>query len=90
MPSSAEEIVMHKTKHFQQRMAQRGISKDMVDLVLGYGESEGDKVVLNRKASARLLEAARTLAKILDKGGLVVVTCGGAQLTTYNYQGRGH
>jgi len=81
---------MHKTKHFQQRMGQRGISKDMVDLVLSYGVTEGDKVILNRKASARLMEAARTLAKILDKGGLVVVTNGDTQLTTYNYQGRGH
>jgi hypothetical protein len=81
---------LNKTRHFQQRMSQRGISQDMVDLVLGYGEMEGDKVILSRKASARLLEAARTLAKILDKGGLVVVTSGDAQLTTYNYEGRGH
>ena len=81
---------MHKTKHFQKRMAQRGISRDMVDLVLSYGQPEGDKVVLSRKASARLMQAARTLAKILDKGGLVVVASGEAQLTTYNYQGRGH
>lgn len=81
---------MHKTKHIQQRMSQRGISQEMVDLVLNYGVSEGDKVILNRKASARLMEAARVLAKILDKGGLVVVTSGDAQLTTYNYQGRSH
>lgn len=81
---------MHRTRHFQQRMSQRGISREMVDLVLGYGEAEGDKVILSRKASARLMEAARTLAKILDKGGLVVVTSGDAQLTTYNYQGRGN
>lgn len=81
---------MHRTKHIQQRMSQRGISRDMVDLVLNYGQHEGDKVILSRKASARLMEAARTLAKILDKGGLVVVASGDAQLTTYNYQGRGH
>lgn len=79
---------MHKTKHIHQRMSQRGISRDMVDLVLNYGDCQGDKIVLSRKASARLMEAARTLAKILDKGGLVVVTSGDAQLTTYNYQGR--
>lgn len=81
---------MHKTKHFQQRMTQRGISQAMVDLVLSYGESDGDRVVLSRKATARLMEAARSLAKILDKGGLVVVASGDAQLTTYNYQGRCH
>jgi hypothetical protein len=81
---------MYKTKHAQQRMSQRGISQDMVDLVLGYGVTDGDKVVLDRNASARLMRAARTLAKILDKGGLVVVASGDAQLTTYNYQGRSH
>jgi len=81
---------MRKTRHFQQRMTQRGINQDMVDLVLSYGETDGDKVILSRKASARLMEASRTLAKILDKGGLVVVACGDAQLTTYNYEGRGH
>ena len=78
-----------KSKHCQQRMTQRGISQDMVDLVMGYGEAQGDKVILSRKASARLREAARTLARILDKGGLVVVASGNTQLTTYNYQGRG-
>lgn len=81
---------MHKTKHFQQRMSQRGIKQDMVDLVLTYGETQGDKIILSRKASAQLMAAVRTLGKILDKGGLVVVTSGDAQLTTYNYQGRGH
>ena len=81
---------MRKTRHFQQRMTQRGINQDMVDLVLSHGETDGDKVILSRKASARLMEAARTLAKILDKGGLVVVASGDAQLTTYNYQGRSH
>ncbi|QNK03772.1 DUF4258 domain-containing protein [Dyella telluris] len=79
---------MHTTKHFQQRMSHRGITKAMVDIVMSYGEAEGDKVVLNRRNSGRLLEAVRTLVKILDKGGLVVVTSGDAQLTTYNYQGR--
>lgn len=81
---------MHKTRHMQQRMSQRGINKAMVDLVLSHGETDGDKVILSRKASASLLEAARTLAKILDKGGLVVVASGDAQLTTYNYEGRDH
>ncbi|MCZ8318877.1 MAG: DUF4258 domain-containing protein [Silanimonas sp.] len=81
---------MYKTKHAKQRMSQRGISQDMVDLVLGYGVADGDKVILDRKASARLMRAARTLAKILDKGGLVVVATGDVQLTAYNYQGRSH
>ena len=79
---------MHKTKHFQQRMSQRGISQAMIDLVLGYGDNEGSKVVLSRKKSEQLREALRTLMKIVDKGGLVVVAEGDAQITTYNYAGR--
>ena len=81
---------MHKTRHLQQRMGQRGINQAMIDLVLGYGENEGDKVVLSRKRSEQLREALRTLMKIVDKGGLVVVAEGDAQITTYNYTGRGH
>ncbi len=79
---------MHKTKHFQQRMGQRGISQAMIDLILGYGDNEGSKVVLSRKKSEQLREALRTLMKIVDKGGLVVVAEGDAQITTYNYAGR--
>lgn len=78
---------MRRTKHFEQRMGQRGVSQAMVDLVLGYGENEGDKVVLSRKKSEQLREALRTLMKIVDKGGLVVVAEGDAQITTYNYVG---
>lgn len=81
---------MRKTKHFQQRMGQRGISQAMIDLVLGYGEEEGGKLVLSRKRSEQLREALRTLMKIVDKGGLVVVADGDAQITTYNYAGRSH
>ena len=79
---------MNKSTHFRQRMSQRGITQDMVDMVMGYGELEGDRVVLTRKASARLAKAARTLVQILDKGGVVVVASGKSQLTTYKYEGR--
>jgi len=81
---------MKRTGHFSKRMAQRGVSQDMVELVVQYGEMEGDKIILSRKASARLMQAARTLGKILDKGGVVVVVSGEAQLTTYNYHGHSH
>lgn len=81
---------MHKTKHFQQRMSQRGISQAMIDLVLGYGENEGDKVVLSRKKAEQLRAGFRALMKIMDKGGVVVVAEGETQITTYNYTGRGH
>lgn len=81
---------MRKTVHFEKRMSQRGINKDVVQLVMEYGEQQGDKLILSRKAAERLMHAARTLAKILDKGGLVVVAAGESQLTTYNYEGRSH
>lgn len=81
---------MHHTKHIEKRMAQRGISKAMVDLVLNYGEEAGDKVILGQRSAKRLLEEMRTLLKIIDKGGVTVVTQGEALITAYNFQGRGH
>ncbi|MFT3755279.1 MAG: DUF4258 domain-containing protein [Pseudoxanthomonas sp.] len=81
---------MHKTRHFQERMNQRGINQQMVDLVMNYGQTEGDRTFISRKGAEKLMEDFRTLMKILDKGGLVVVTSGDAQLTAYNYQGRSH
>jgi hypothetical protein len=80
---------MHKTKHIEKRMAQRGISKAMIELVLNYGEESGDKVVLGRRKAKRLLEDFRTLIKIIDKGGVTVVAQGEALITAYNYEGRG-
>jgi len=80
---------MHMTQHFSQRMSLRGITKDIVDLVLAHGEQEGDKAILSRKNAMRLLEALqhkeRLVKKIIDKGGLVVVADGDALITTYNY-----
>ena len=82
---------MHKTtKHIEKRMAQQGISKAMIELVLNYGEESGDKVVLGRRSAQRLLEDFRTLIKIIDKGGVTVVAQGEALITAYNYEGRGH
>lgn len=81
---------MHKTKHIEKRMSQRGISKAMVDLALHYGEPAGDKVILGRRAATKLLEDLRTLMKIVDKGGIAVITQGDALITAYNFQGRSH
>lgn len=82
---------MHTTVHLQQRMAQRGITGRMIDLVLEHGHLERDKVVLGRKDAQRLLDEMRAkeavLKKIIDKGGLVVVSDSNALITTYNYNG---
>jgi hypothetical protein len=79
----------HATKHLGVRMSQRGITSDMIDLVLAYGENRQDKVVLCRKAAMKLvarLDGAQraTALKVLDKGGLVVVEKEGSLLTAYN------
>lgn len=85
---------MKATRHMQKRMGQRGINRRLVDLVLTHGRPEQDRVVLNRKDAARLLEdlqqEERMLKKIVDKGGLVVVAEGSSLITTYNYGSRQH
>ena len=77
---------MHMTQHFGQRMSHRGVTKDLVDLVLAH---EGDRAILNQKSAKRLLaelqHQQRIVKKIIDKGGLVVVSTGETLITTYNY-----
>lgn len=83
---------MHATRHIQQRMSQRGVSQDMVELVLTHGTPEQDKYVMGRKEALGRLETLRReerlLKKVLDKGGVVVVAEGGSLITTYNCDGR--
>ena len=83
---------MQMTEHVMQRMSQRGVSREMVDLVLNHGTLEQDKHVLGRKEALRLLELfqrqTRIVKKILDKGGVTVVAEDGALITTYNCTGQ--
>ena len=83
---------MNTTHHFSQRMSQRGVSREMVNLVRDHGILEGDKVILGRRDAARLIEELmeklRVLKKIQDKGGIVVVESGETLVTTYNFQRR--
>jgi len=69
-------------------MSQRGISRDMVNLVLAHGVIEGDKYVVGRKEALQLIRELdnerRVLTKILDKGGVEVVTEGDTLITAYN------
>jgi hypothetical protein len=85
---------MNATEHMKQRMAQRGINREMVDLVLDFGTPKQDKFILGRdEAQEQLRElqhAMRVLKKILDKGGVTVVTEGDALITTYNCNSRRH
>lgn len=83
---------MQATLHIQQRMSQRGVSRDMVDLVMTYGKATRDRRILDKKDALKRLEAlqreAKVLKKILDKGGLTVVAAEGALITTFNCESR--
>ena len=81
---------MHKTKHIERRMGQRGISKAMIELVLNYGKDAGDKVILDRRSAQKQREDFRTLMKIVYKGGVTVVVQGEALITAYNFEVRNH
>ncbi len=70
-------------------MSQRGMTNDMIDLVLQHGEPQPDcKVILKRKDAEQLLakmkREMRVLKKILDKGGVVIVEDNNTLITTYN------
>src|SRR5690606_19903954 len=83
---------VNTTRHFSQRMSQRGVSQEMVRLVREYGALEGKKVVLGRRAAGQvideLMDKLRVLKKIQDKGGVIVVEEGDSLITTYNYSAR--
>lgn len=80
---------MKTTLHVQQRMSQRGVNRDMVELVLNYGRLEQDRYVIGCKEAKNLLcsfqRMQRELKKVLDKGGVVVVAKDDALITTYNF-----
>ncbi len=66
------------TKHGLQRMNQRGITKEMIELTIEYGEYQKDKIILKSRDIKKLIrkvsqEIKSKLMKLLDKGGLVVV-----------------
>jgi hypothetical protein len=79
---------MHTTEHALQRMSQRGINRDIVELVLENGFHQQDKMILNRKRALalhrQLQRKMRVLMKVIDKGGVTVVADNDALITTYN------
>lgn len=84
---------MDPTQHIEKRMAQRGISRSLVNLAMQLGTPEKDKLVLGKKELRERLEVLdserRMLMKALDKGGVVVVQSNGKLITTYRCEGRG-
>jgi len=79
---------MHISQHAHQRMNQRGISRRLVDFTLRHGRVDGDKHVLDRNESRRLIdeleEELRLARRVLDKGGVAVVEGGDTLVTAYN------
>lgn len=75
------------TLHFDQRMNQRGINRQLVDLTLEHGVWSGDRCTLNRKSLDRVIERCNELRRLAlkarDKGGIVVVEASGEEITTF-------
>ena len=80
---------MVTTKYCQARMAQRGLPKRLLDLVLELGKDSGDKLVLSKKKATQNvideIDAMRKeLLRIMDKGGVTVVIENEVLITAYN------
>lgn len=84
------------TKHSNKRMKQRGITKDMIDFTIFFGEIDGDKYFTKKKTIKdeismidlqimHLQKLRKTALKILDKGGVTVVADNGKIISTYNF-----
>ena len=78
---------MQRTAHIDTRMNQRGITNDMIDLVMTFGEPDGEKTVLTEKACRLTIDMLKKLQKKLEhaskKGGLTVVSSGDTLITAY-------
>jgi hypothetical protein len=79
---------MHITHHAAQRMRQRGIPQRLIDFALRHGRVEGNKRVLDRNESRRLIddlkEELRLAMRVMDKGGITVIDGGDRLITAYN------
>jgi hypothetical protein len=79
---------MHITQHAHDRMTQRGLSRRLVDFTLRHGRVEGDRHVLDRSESRRLIdeleEELRLARRVHDRGGVAVVDSGDTLITAYN------
>ncbi len=76
---------MHNTKHLGKRMSQRGIKREMLDLVYKYGKISGDKMILDRKETQKVINIFDESRKIIQKTGMAIVVF---NETTYNLKGK--
>ena len=79
---------MVTTKHCHARMSQRGLPKKLLNLVLEFGKDKGDKLILNRKDTQKVIDEIdmirKELLRIMDKGGVTVVLNNNSLITAYN------
>lgn len=78
---------MHKTRHIQQRMSQRGITEAIINMVFDFGISDGDKITLDKK-NCQLLsklfeQMKRTTDNMAEKGCYTLVASGESLVTVY-------
>ena len=85
---------MHITHHAEQRLNQRGIPRRLVDFALRHGRVEGNKRVVDRNETRRiierLMEELRLAKRVMDKGGIAIVDGGDTLITAYNLRFRGN
>lgn len=78
---------MAKTRHISQRMNQRGITAQMIEIVKTFGIDDGNKTYLNKKGiDAALMELnklSKNMQKMRNRGGIVLVESGESEITTY-------
>ena len=78
---------MAKTRHIHQRMNQRAIKSQMLEIVKMFGVDDGDKTYLNRKgidaALDELNNISQQMQKMRSRGGVVLVESGEIEITTY-------
>ena len=78
---------MAKTRHLQQRMSQRGITTEILEMVERFGVCDGDKITLTKKncqmLSKLLANLKRTADKTAEKGGYTLVACNDTLITAY-------
>lgn len=78
---------MAKTRHIQQRMSQRGITSEILEMIERFGVCNGDKIILTKKnceaLSKLFANLKKTADKMAEKGGYTLVANGETLITAY-------
>lgn len=78
---------MRRTKHFDQRMNQRGIRNAWIPVIFLYGKKDGSRVTMDRRICQMAREEIKAQLKIIDSiekgGGWTIVTENDCLITAY-------